>query len=274
MFTQRLRLDGRIVMVVGAGGGGHGTASCVAAAEAGADIVAVDVDGAALEDVAIRVEREGRRCQCIVADATRAAEVERAVAAALATHGALHGLVNVVGGIPALASVLDTSEALFERTLALNLRAPFLACQAVARAMVERRIAGSIVNIGSVSAAPGAPSHGAYGAAKAALHALSGTMALEWSAHGIRVNVVAPGRMRVPRHGRAAGHAPVYEEALAAHVPSVETPLGHEGNAADVAAAVLYLLSDLASYVTGQVLGVDGGLGVKASLTGPVIRQL
>ncbi|HSV80424.1 MAG TPA: SDR family NAD(P)-dependent oxidoreductase [Ramlibacter sp.] len=273
MFLEQLRLDGRVVMVVGAGGDGHGTASCVAAAEAGADVVAVDLDAQALPAVEARVKSLGRRCLPVVADVTRKEEVERAVAAALA-FGPLHGLVNVVGGIPRMCSLLETSEELFDQALTLNLRYAFLTCQAVAQAMVERGIRGSIVNVSSVSAAPSAPSHGPYGAAKAALNALGGTMALEWSAHGIRVNAVAPGRMHVPRHARAAGGDLSYEQAIATVVPSAETPLGREGTAADVAGAVLYLLSDLSAYVTGQVLVVDGGLQVKSTLTGEAVRQL
>jgi NAD(P)-dependent dehydrogenase (short-subunit alcohol dehydrogenase family) len=117
-----------------------------------------------------------------------------------------------------------------------------------------------------------------YGAAKAGLNTLSRTMALEWSGHGIRVNVVAPGKMVVPRQarlGRAApGQPQSYEDALAKPVPNEDIPLRRMGTAGDIGSAILFLLSDLASYVTGQVLSVDGGLNVKSVLTGPAARTL
>jgi NAD(P)-dependent dehydrogenase (short-subunit alcohol dehydrogenase family) len=278
MYVEKLKLAGKVAVVVGAGGGGHGTASCVALAEAGADIVAIDIDRDALADVERRVALLGRDCLSIAIDARKKAEVDRAVAAAIDRFGAIHGLVNIVGGIPKFSSLLDLSEEVFDQTIGLNLRYAFLTCQAVARTMVERKIAGSIVNVTSVSAYPSAPSHGAYGAAKAALNSLSRTMALEWSEYGIRVNAVAPGKMRVPRHARAAdssnAQVHTYEEAIANVVPSAETPLGRQGTAADVGAAVLYLLSDLSAYVTGQVLVVDGGLSIKSVLPGAAVRQL
>lgn len=275
MYIEKIRLDGKAAMVVGAGGGGHGTASCLALAEAGADIIAVDIDRAALVDVERRVVQLGRRCLALALDVTDASEVERGVAAAMNEVGGIHGLVNVVGGVGRLCSMLDTSLDAFDHIVDRNLRYAFVTCRALARAMIELRIAGSIVNVTSVSADGGAPSHGPYGAAKAGLNALTRTMALEWSAHGIRVNAVAPGLMRVPRHSRASGgHAQTYEEAIASVVPSVETPLGRHGTAADVGCAVLYLVSDLSAYVTGQVLVVDGGLSVKSALTGPAVRQM
>src|SRR6185503_15034080 len=99
MYIEKLRLNGKVAMVVGAGGGGHGTASCVALAEAGADIVAVDIDRHALKDVEQRVSSLGKRCLGIAADVRKKAEIDRAVAAAANEFGGIHGLVNVVGGV-------------------------------------------------------------------------------------------------------------------------------------------------------------------------------
>ncbi|MGE0386276.1 MAG: SDR family NAD(P)-dependent oxidoreductase [Gammaproteobacteria bacterium] len=276
MFIERLGMNGRVVMVVGAGGGGHGTGSSVALAEAGADLIAVDVSAAALEDVERRVRALGRRCLCIVADARRKAEVDAAVARALTEFGAIHGLVNVVGGMQRgqWGPLLDCPEEVFDDIAHLNLRYAFLTSQAVARSMVARGIGGSIVNLSSVSAFPSAPGHGAYGAAKNGLNTLSRTMALEWSQYGIRVNAVAPGNMFVPRRGGHVVRTLTFDDVAAAAVPMPVVPLGHMGTPVDVGGAVLFLMSDLAAYITGQVLCVDGGLSVKAVTVGEAIRTL
>jgi NAD(P)-dependent dehydrogenase (short-subunit alcohol dehydrogenase family) len=279
MFIEKIRLDGKVAMVVGAGGGGHGTGTAIAAAEAGADVVGIDIRAEALADVERRVRATGRRFLGLTADVRDKREVSRVVDQALGELGRIDCLANIVGGVQAgqWTTLLECSEKVFDDTLALNLRTHFLVCQAVARSMVERKIAGSIVNVSSVSAAPTAPSHAAYGAAKRALNALSQNMALEWSEFGIRVNVVAPGAMRVPRaaalSGTAGGKALGFDDVATAVVPH-SAPLGRAGTPVDIASAILFFFSDLASYVTGQLLSVDGGLSVKSVLTGDTVRKL
>lgn len=278
MFVEKLRMDGKTVMVVGAGGGGHGTATCVALAEAGARIIAVDISARNLEEVEQRVESVGAAYLGLIADVTRKADVERMVATAGEQCGAIHGLVNIVGGTQQgqYWSLLDYPEQVFDDTINLNLRSAFLTCQAVARDMVSSNIAGSLVNVSSVSSLPTAPSHALYGAAKSALNALSRTMALEWSAHGIRVNIVAPGNMMVPRVARLGGMDAIktYEDAINQSVSTDVVPLGRWGTASDIGSAILFLLSDMAAYVTGQLLMVDGGLAVKSISTGTTIRSI
>jgi NAD(P)-dependent dehydrogenase (short-subunit alcohol dehydrogenase family) len=280
VYVEKLRLDGKVAMVVGAGGGGHGTASCCALAEAGADIVALDISAESLKDTERRVKALGRRCLALVGDVRKKAEVERMVGAALEEFGALHGLANIVGGMQPgqFKPLLEYSEEMFDDVMHLNLRYAFLTCQAVARSMVERGIPGRIVNVSSVSALPSAPTHAPYGAAKGGLNALTRTMALEWSAHGICVNAVAPGNMLVPRLAKL-GSMPgepeqTYDAAIANPVASSIAPIGRLGTAADIGSAILYLLSDLSAYVTGQVLVVDGGLTVKSVSFGDAVRAV
>lgn len=279
MVVEKIRLDGKVAMVIGAGGGGHGTGTSIAAAEAGADVIGVDIRAEALADVERRVKETGRRFYGITADVRQKTEVERAVQDALAKFGAIHCLANIVGGVQPgqWTSLLDCTEKVFDDTLELNLRTHFLTCQTVARSMVKNGIRGSIVNVSSVSALPTAPSHASYGAAKRAVNSLSENMALEWSEHGIRVNVVAPGAMRVPRaaalSGADGGRALSFDQVTTEIVPS-SAPLGRAGTPLDVAAAILFFFSDLSSYVTGQLLAVDGGLSVKSVLTGDTVRKL
>lgn len=279
MFIERIRLDGKVAMVVGAGGGGHGTGTAIAAAEAGADVIGVDIRAEALADVERRVKAIGRRFVGLTADVRRKGQVTEMVGKALAAFERIDCLANIVGGVQQgqWTTLLDCPEHVFDDTLALNLRTHFLVCQAVARSMVERKVAGSIVNVSSVSASPTAPSHAAYGAAKRGVNALSQNMALEWSEYGIRVNVVAPGSMRVPRavalSGGNDGKPLGFDDVATAVVPG-KAPLGRAGTPVDIASAILFFFSDLSSYVTGQVLTVDGGLSVKSVLTGETIRKL
>ncbi len=251
MYLDKLRLDGRAIAVSGAGGGGIGSAVCEAVAEAGADVLAIDLSEAALADPAARVARQGRRCLSVVADASDPESAARAVAEGCATFGALSGLVNVVGGVPLTGwhRLLDYPVAEFDALVAFNLRTAFVMSQAVARSLVERGRAGSIVSLSSISGSAASPYHAPYGAAKSALRQLAQTMAVEWGRHGIRCNVVAPGTIATPR-ARTPDDPERDRRAI---------PLARRGEASELAAAVLFLLSDLASYVSGQTLTVDGG---------------
>jgi NAD(P)-dependent dehydrogenase (short-subunit alcohol dehydrogenase family) len=189
-----------------------------------------------------------------VADAGDRAQVDALVAQARQAAGPLFGLVNVVGGLPRerWEPLLRYSDETLDALLDANLRCAFLTSQRVARELARQGAGGSIVQIASVAALQGMPFGAGYAAAKAALLSLMRTMALEWGPLGIRVNAVAPGTIRVPR-------SPADDPAL----DRATLPLGRRGAPSDVAGAVLFLLSDLAQWVTGQVLAVDGGASIK-----------
>jgi 3-oxoacyl-[acyl-carrier protein] reductase len=186
-------------------------------------------------------------------------EVGRAVKDA-ASLGHLHGLVHVTGGMltdqwaPFVATDPDTFDAIVQ----LNLHSAFVTSRAIAAHLVEQRRGGSIVHIASITGLSAMPFGAAYAAAKAGMLALTRTTALELGRHGVRVNAVAAGTVRTPKN-RAASSPEDRPEDQAA------IPLGRRGLPEDIAGAVLFLLSDLAGFVTGQVLAVDGGSSIRPS---------
>jgi NAD(P)-dependent dehydrogenase (short-subunit alcohol dehydrogenase family) len=197
----------------------------------------------------------------IVADVRDADAVARAVGEATEL-GPLYGLVHVAGGlVPDQWGLLaDTTPETFDDVVRLNLSSAFLTTKAVGTRLAEHG-AGSIVHIASIVGTSAMPFGAAYAAAKAGLMSLTRTAALELGPSGVRVNAVAPGSVRTLRN---ASDSP--PEDTAAERAAV--PLGRRARPEDVAAAVLFLLSDLAGYITGQVLAVDGGSSVRPSLLG------
>ncbi|WTW99817.1 SDR family oxidoreductase [Streptomycetaceae bacterium NBC_01309] len=244
MITDRLRLDGRTVIVSGAGGGGIGTSCARAVSEAGAVVVAVDRDQDRLD--AIDLPGEVVRVRADIGTPEGVREVVDAA------PGTLFGLVNVVGGslIPHWAPALDFGREQWDAALDLNLHHVMFLSQAVARRIVEQGGEGSIVTISSTGGVVAAPYHVGYGTAKAAVLGLTRTLALEWGRYGIRVNAVAAGSITTPRATNTA-----QDPAVA----GCGVPLGRRGTPDDVAGSVLFLISDLAAYTTGAVLPVEGG---------------
>ncbi|HEV8298804.1 MAG TPA: SDR family NAD(P)-dependent oxidoreductase [Acidimicrobiales bacterium] len=253
MSSKLIDLSGRTCLVVGGGGGGIGTAMAVTLAEAGADIGAVTYVEEHAGDTTERVKALGRRVSTVVADVTDENALVAAIAKIAAELGPIRHLVNVVGGslVDDWHRAIDYDMDAFDRVIGRNLRYAVVSCREVARGLAASGLGGSIVNISSI-AARGTPLLGSYGAAKAGLESFSRTMALEWGHRGVRVNVVAPGTIKTPRSGQSD-----LADAAAAHIP-----LGRRGEPTDIANAALFLLSDLASYVTGQTIAVDGGSGM------------
>jgi NAD(P)-dependent dehydrogenase (short-subunit alcohol dehydrogenase family) len=268
-MSVSLDLSGRTALVVGGGGGGIGTAMAVALAQAGADVGAITYVAEHAADTEERVAALGRRSIGVVADVTDEVALVDAMRTVSGELGRIHHLVNVVGG--ALPDdwwrTADYDMTAFDRIVARNLRYAVISCREVARALIDAGETGSIVNISSV-AARGAPLLAAYGSAKAGLESFSRTMALEWGPYGIRVNLVAPGTIKTPRAGQR--DMPDAVKAI---------PLRRRGEPQDIANVSLFLLSDLAAYVTGQVVVADGGMTVGAGgdelpvfVTNPVVR--
>lgn len=264
-IEDRLGLEGRTVVVAGAGGGGIGTAVSRLLAEAGAEVVGLDNRPEALAVLDEHLAGTPGRHRSVVVDVRRPDEVEQAVSDA-AAQGRLHGLVHVVGGLwpHQWASLLDIELPVFDEVLELNLRAALVGMRTVARHLHQGGQGGAIVSVGSVAGLSAMPYGSPYAASKAALMALARTAALEWGAYGIRVNVVAPGTVATPKSagGRPGGMATSTDAERAA------VPLGRRGTPEEVAGAVVFLMSDLASWITGQVLAVDGGSSAKPSFLG------
>lgn len=266
MFNERLNLDGKVALVVGGGGEGIGGYTSRALAEAGAAIVVADLNDAALDAAQVLLRQTPAKWATIRADVTREEEIASMVDGALDQFGRIDILVNVAGGTTANSwgPMIDKTSEQWDITQMLNLKYCYLTGRTVARHLLEVRRGGAIVNIASMSAYS-APNHAAYGAAKAGLIALTRSMALEWAAHGIRVNAISPGPIDTPR-SRARFTEEInrqYNEIL---------PLGRKGRPDEIASAVLFLASDLASYVTGHNLLVDGGCTIRFSGLGPAVK--
>jgi NAD(P)-dependent dehydrogenase (short-subunit alcohol dehydrogenase family) len=251
VIEDSFRLDGRTIVVAGAGGGGIGTAVCAAIADAHGQVLAIDNDA---ERLAIAAALGDAVTPCL-ADARDPA----AITDALAGAGTLHGLVHVAGGLDLdqWERTEQISLATFDDVLALNLRAAFVTSQAVAARLIAQGTGGAIVHLASIAALSAMPFGAAYAVAKAGLLALMRTQAVEWGPHDIRVNAIAAGSVRTPKN---AGYAGSDDPRGDAHVP-----LRRRGVPNDIAGAALFLLSDLAAFVTGHTLVVDGGASVRPS---------
>jgi len=243
-YPGLLRMDGRHVLVLG-GGLGIGHQTCVAAASVGANVSVVDTDAERAKRVAAEIGGLP-----LVGDATRREDVERLVGEAADRFGPLHGLADIIG-ISTFARIDATDDETFDRGIALNLRHAFLAVQIGARAMTDG--GGAMAFVGSISGVRSAPSHAVYGAAKAALSNLAASAAVELGPANIRVNVVAPGQTYTPRIARRHPEPDYYEKAAR------PVPLGRVGEPSDIASAMLFFLSPLSQWITGQTLVVDGG---------------
>jgi len=252
-----LRLDGRIVVVSGAGGGGIGTTITRMAAQAGATVVAVSRSKENLDEHVAPLAEQGLSVVPVSADASTDEGIAAVMDQVRRTDGDLYGLVNIAGGaapstwMPATRVTREDWRALFTA----NLETAFFMSQAVARELRGQALKGSIVSISSISGMNTAPFHLAYGTAKAAVVAMTRTMAVELAIDNIRVNAVAPGVTETAASRTYVDDDPDRDRMAIA--------MGRRGTPEEQAGAILFLLSDLSSYITGQTLLVDGGLNLK-----------
>lgn len=247
-YADRLSLQGRGFIVAGAGQGiGRQTAHALAAQ--GAQVLCVDLVGELAEQVADEVGGAA-----LVEDMCERNGVERALAAADSAFGRLSGIVDIIG-ISRFQPIADTSDADWDWHQRVNIRHAFLLAQLGGQALA-RAGGGTLVYVASIAGVSGAQNQAAYGAAKAGVISLVKSAAVELGPEQVRVNAVAPGVISTPRVGAALG-------AERRRTWAESTPLRRLGAPSDIASAALFLSSDLSSFMTGQTIVVDGGMGQK-----------
>jgi len=251
MSTSVFGLGSKGALVLGAGQG-MGEATALALSRAGCRVALLDYELDRAARVASQIEAEGGTAMAIQGDALNDEELRGAIAKADEMLGGIDVMASIIG-MAAWSTLKDMTGETWDLDHRRNLRYFFIAAQAVAKSMIARGKGGAMVCVASVDGMRTAPFHASYGAAKAGLIHLMQSMAFEWAEHGIRVNCVTPGSIISPR-------VPFQEDPEQERLFADGIPMGHRGKAEDIANAALFFLSDLAKYVTGQNMPVDGGL--------------
>lgn len=252
-----ISLEGRVAIVTGAGRG-IGRAVAVALARAGADVAVAARTAAELEAVAAEIRGLGRRALAVRADVTDGAAVEGLVDRTQAELGRLDVMVNNAGIAPFTTPFLETPPEEFDRAFRANVDMVVHGCRAAGRVLVEQG-SGCVLNLASIDAFMAEMGLAYYNAAKAAVVSLTKTLALEWAPRGVRVNAIAPGWIDTPMNAPEKADPEAEARILA------QIPMGRWGRPEEIAAAAVFLCSDAASFITGEVLVADGGQTVTSA---------
>ncbi len=244
-------LTGKTAFVTGASRG-IGRVIAVALAGAGADVALAARSEDGLKETAREVTARGRKAFVIPADLTGEEAVSGAVSEAISRLGHLDIVVNNAGGTNFMASFLDTRLPGWHKVIRLNLDSAVYVCHAVGSHLTERGT-GSVINIASVAGLGGSPFLSSYGAAKAGLVSITKTLAVEWGSSGVRVNALCPGWTATDLNRN------LWEDEQASKATIANVPMGRWARAEEMAGPAVFLASDASSYMTGQVLVVDGG---------------
>lgn len=250
------RLDDRVALIPG-GGGAIGSALAVALAAAGARVAVAGRNQDSLDATAKRVAEVGGECLAIAADMTDRSAAEDSVARTVDTYGRLDIIVNAIGGGAGkvLFDAQDYPDDAWQWIIDLNVTSTLLPTQAAARAMIAGGRGGRVLNISSVRGTLGIRAgYSAYVAAKGAINSLTRQWATEWARHGINVNAISPTFVDTPQVAMLLDD-PVFKKSLTERIP-----LGRVGGTDDLVGAAIFLCSDASSFITGQILGIDGGL--------------
>ncbi len=245
-------LEEQVIVITGAAQG-IGAACAERFAGDGAAIALWDVNDAAATALAHTLTQRGQRAAAFHCDVSRKADVDAALAATLAKFGRVDALINNAGIFKA-ANFLDITEADWDAVLNVNLRGAFLVAQAVAREMVRAGTHGAIVHMSSVNSVMAIPTIASYNVSKGGINQLTRVMAIALAEHGIRVNAVGPGTIAT----ELARQAVLGSDAARARIMS-RTPLQRLGDPSEIADVCAFLVSSASSYMTGEIVYVDGG---------------
>jgi len=248
--SAQIDLVGRTAVVLG-GTSGLGRAIAIGFANAGADVVATGRRAALVETVADEIEGMGRRSIRMSCDVGNVSAIEAVLGASADAFGGVDILVNAAGRI-ARAPTLDMSDADWRGILDTNLHGTLRACRVFGAHMIGRGY-GRIINIGSLTSHVALHEVAAYGASKAAVAALTKSLAIEWAGRGVCVNALVPGVFRTAHNSALLDDTPRGKELL------MRTPMARFGNPDDVVGPAIFLASESARFVTGHLLAVDGG---------------
>jgi NAD(P)-dependent dehydrogenase (short-subunit alcohol dehydrogenase family) len=250
MGNSLFDLSGRIAVVVG-GTSGIGLALALGLAEAGADVVASSRRLAQVEEAAQAIEARGRRSLRVTSDVGDRASLEVLADSTIKEFGKVDILINCAGRI-ARAPTVSFPEEKWNEIMDTNVTGTLRACQIFGRHMLERG-SGRIINIASLNTFVSLREVTAYAASKAAVGALTKSLAVEWSSQGVMVNAIAPGVFRTDLNRELLDKSPRGAEL------KMRTPMGRFGETKELVGAIIFLASDAASFVTGEILVVDGG---------------
>jgi 3-oxoacyl-[acyl-carrier protein] reductase len=260
---EAFKMTGKVAALTG-GASGIGACSAQVLANAGAAVVLGDIDEAGAEKVAAQIRDEGGRAVAVRCDVAKRADLDALVDRAVAEFGRLDVMGNIAGIMNA-DLVVDVTEEILDRVIAINMKGVFFGCQAALRVMIPQG-SGSIINISSAAIDFPASNVSVYAMTKAAVAMLGQELALEAGPHGIRVNTIAPGQTptNFGRELRAGADGAIDPDKFAAYRERGESmsPIGMIGEALDQAHLVHYLASDASKFATGAIFRANGGVGI------------